>query len=176
MGDKCRAERHPSRDDGNLESCFRALKAIDFELAYLAMLTREGFKPLSRWEKPLDNEGLELLQETGLVTKQILRKVKTGDEVIETVFSRSPACIGLYEQRFANTLIDKSPETRRFEGFIFGYPPCCIEQYIRSPYSKNDLPEKDRKILFHWACNNCTVTLLLLKAYEKVYNMLNDSK
>jgi len=176
MDDKCRAERYPSRDDGDLEASLRALKAIDFELAYLALLTREGLKPLSRWEKTLDNKALELLHETGLFTKQILRKVKTGDEVIETVFSRSPACIVLYEHRFASTLIDKSAETQRFEGFIFGYPPCCIEQYIRSPYSKNNLPEKERRILFHWACDNCTVTALLLKAYEKVYNILNNSK
>ncbi len=43
----------------------RALKEIDFELAYLALLTCEGLKPLSRWEKPLDDNGLELLRQTG---------------------------------------------------------------------------------------------------------------
>jgi hypothetical protein len=176
MSDKYRAEQRPSRDDGNLESDLRALKAIDFELAYLALLTREGLKPLSRWEKPLNENGLESLHQMGLLTAQISRKVKTGDEVTETVFGRSPVCIELYVQRFANTLIDKSAKTQRFEGFLFGYPPCCIEQYIRSPYSKNNLPEKDRKILFHWACENCTITPLLLEAYERIYNVLNDSE
>ena len=176
MDEKSPAERHPARDEGDLKSCLGALRAIDFELAYLALLTREGLKPLSRWEKPLDSDALELLQQVGLFTKQILRKVKTGDEVIETVFSRSPACIELYEQRFAGTPIDKSDETQRFEGFLFGYPACCIEQYIRNPYSKNNLPEEDQKILFHWACTKCNVTPLLLQAYKKVYDMLGDSE
>ncbi len=176
MGDKYSAERNPARDGENLESDLRALKAIDFELAYLALLTREGLKPLSRWEKPLDEDGLELLHRMGLLTARICRTVKTGDEVVEIIFGRSPACIGLYEQQFENTPVDKSAETQRFEGFLFGYPPCCIEEYIRSPYSENDLPEEDRKMLFHWACKNCNVTPLLLKAYKKVYNVLNDSK
>ncbi len=176
MCDKYGSVWHPSQDEGNLESVLRALKAIDFELAYLALLTCEGLKPLSRWEKPIDEDGLELLHRIGLLTAQTRRKVKSGDEVVETIFSRSQACIGLYEQRFVNTSIDKSTQTQRFEGFLFGYPPCCIEQYIRHPYSRNDLQEKDQKILFHWACNNCIVTSLLLKAYKKVYNMLGDSK
>ncbi len=160
--------------DGNLDSDLRALKAIDFELAYLVLLTREGLKPLSRWEKPLDESGIELLRRMGLITKLLRRKVKTGAEVLETIFSRSSACLELYEQRFANTAVDKSAETQRFEGFLFGYPPCCIDQYIRRPYSKNDLPENDQKILFHWACDNCKVTSLLLRAYKKVYGMLNN--
>jgi len=172
MVDKCCAERYPSRDDGNVEFNLRTLKAIDFELAYLAMLTREGLKPLSRWEKPLDEDGLESLHRIGLLTARVRRKVKTGDEVVETIFSRSQACIGLYEQRFENTPIDKSAETQQFEGFLFGYPSCCIERYIRSPYSENDLSENDRKILFHWVCDNCTATPLLLKAYKRIYHQL----
>jgi hypothetical protein len=168
MGDKYR--------EGNLESSLRALKAIDFELAYLALLTREGLKPLSRWEKHIDEDGLDFLHRMGLLTAQVRRTVKTGDEIVETVFSRSQACLELYGQRFENAPVDKSAETQRFEGFLFGYPPCCTEEYIRHPYSENDLPEKERKILFHWACKNCNVTPLLLNAYKKVYNMLNDSK
>ncbi len=160
----------------NHNSTLRALKKIDFELAYLASLTYEGLKPLSRWEKPLDQNGIKLLRRMDLVTKQIRQKVKTGDEIIETIFSRSPAYIGLYEQRFANTPVDKSAETQRIEGFLFGYPPCCVEQYIKKPYAPNNLTERQQKILFHWACNNCTVTPLLLQAYEKVYNMLDRLK
>ncbi|MBN2181076.1 MAG: hypothetical protein JW715_04120 [Sedimentisphaerales bacterium] len=151
----------------------RTLKAIDFELAYLALLTSEGLKPLSRWEKPLDERSLESLRRMDMVTKQIRRTVKTGSDVIETVFSRSPAYIDLYEKRFENTAVDKSAETQRFEGFLFGYPPCCIEQYIIEPYARNNLPEHEQKLLFHWACSNCAVTPLLLPAYERVYNRLN---
>lgn len=44
-------------------TALRHLKTLDFELAYLALLTREGLKPLSRWEKPLDPSGLDALQQ-----------------------------------------------------------------------------------------------------------------
>ncbi|MCK4294151.1 MAG: hypothetical protein KAY65_13210 [Planctomycetes bacterium] len=154
-------------------SCIRALKDIDFELAYLALLTCQGLKPLSRWEKPLDDTGFGSLQQMGLLTRQITRTVKTGKKVIETIFSRAPAYLELYEQRFANAPIDKSPETQRFEGFLFGYPPCCIEQYIRRPYTPNSLPDQDQKILFHWACKNCKITPTLLPPYKTIHNSLN---
>ena len=158
----------------NRDSNLRALKEIDFELAYLALLTYEGLKPLSRWERPLDQNGIELLRRMDLVTKQVRRKVKTGDEVIETIFSRSPAYISLYEQRFANAPVDKSAETQRIEGFLFGYPPCCVEQYIIKAYAPNNLTDLQQKFLFHWTCNNCAVTPLLLQAYERAYSKLNE--
>jgi hypothetical protein len=184
------ANRMPDKSShDNHNSILLTLKEIDFELAYLASLTYEGLKPLSRWEKPLDQNGIELLRGIDMVTKQIRRKVKTGlpprlssrdetagNEVIETIFSRSPAYIGLYEQHFVNTPVDKSAKTQRIEGFLFGYPPCCVEQYIKKPYAPNNLTKRQQKILFHWACNNCAVTPLLLQAYEKVYNMLDSLK
>jgi len=162
------------KTNADLKQALKTLKEIDFELAYLALLTREGLKPLSRWEKTLDENGIELLNQIGLVTKLLRRKVKTGDEVIETIFSRLPAYISLYEQRFANTDVDKSADTQRFEGFLFGYPPCCIEQYIIKPYSRNNLTDHQQKILFHWACNNCNVTPLLLPPYERIHDKLNN--
>jgi hypothetical protein len=162
--------------NGNHNSILQALKKIDFELAYLALLTYEGLKPLSRWEKQLDQNGIESLRRMDLVTEQIRRKVKTGNEVIETIFSRSPAYIGLYERHFANTHVDKSAETQRIEGYLFGYPSCCVEQYLIKPYTPNNLTDSQRKILFHWACNNCSVTPLLLTAYEKLYNRLANLK
>ena len=151
-----------------------ALKEIDFELAYLVLLTCEGVKPLSRWEKPLEEAGLKLLQQMGLLTRQIRRTVKTGAEVIETIFSRASGYIQLYENRFENTPIDKSTQTQRFEGYLFGYPPCCIEQYIRYPYAQNNLPTEDQKILFHRACKDCKTTPLLLPIYKSVYTRLNN--
>ncbi len=150
------------------------LKSIDFELAYLAALTCEGLKPLSRWEKPLDQEGLKLLQQLGLLTKQITRTVKTGKKITETIFSKTPAYIQLYEQRFANTPIDKTPKIQQFEGFLFGYPACCVDRYIERLYAPNDLPPEDQKILFHWSCKNCHITPLLLSAYKRIYNLLNN--
>jgi hypothetical protein len=134
-----------------IESHAAALKHIDFELAYLAILTREGIKPLSRWEKSLNDREIELLQAMDLQVKRIPRIVKTGNQVTEIIFSRFTNYIELYANRFENKPIEKDSETQRFEGFLFGYPPCCIEQYILKPYAKNNLNEKDQKILFHWA-------------------------
>lgn len=161
-------------ESSEISRCVRALKEMDFELAYLAVLSREGVKPLSRWEKPLDGKGLGFLEQMGLLTAQVTRSVKTGKEVVETVFSRAPGYIGLYERRFANMPIDKSAETQRFEGFLFGYPGCCTEQYIRRPYTPNNLAEEDQKILFHWACKNCKITPTLLPPYKTIHDLLNS--
>ena len=156
-----------------LKQYIKSLKQIDFDLAYLALLTGEVIKPLSRWEKPLDNHGLALLQQLGLLTKQIRRRVQTGKEIIETIFSRSPGYIQLYQNHFADTPIDKLPETQRLEGFLFGYPACCVDAYILRPYAPNTLPEQDQKILFHWACKDCKITPLLLPAYKKLHDLLS---
>jgi hypothetical protein len=157
-----------------VQSCLRALKEIDFELAYLALLTSEGLKPLSRWEKPLDGEGLALLRQLGLETRQIHRTVKTGKDVVETIFGREAGYVPLYEQRFAGRPVDKSAETQRFEGFLFGYPPCCIEQYVSKPYTPNDLPKDDQEMLFHWVCKDCSITPTLLPAYRSLHRLAMD--
>ncbi len=152
-----------------VRKCTRSLKEIDFELAYLALLTCEGLKPLSRWEKPLDGDGLELLHKMGLFTKQIRRTVKTGKVVSETIFGISPGYIQLYEKQFAGKPIDKSAATVRFEGFLFGFPPCCVDEYIRHPYAANGLPPDLQKILFYWACKDCTITAALLPGYRRIH-------
>lgn len=172
MSNQCR-DGDLLSDSPEFQGILRALKEIDFELAYLAILTHTGLKPLSRWEKSLADSGLELLQLTGLLTKQIRRTVKTGKEVIETIFSRAPVYIQLYEQAFGNTPIDKSARTQLFEGFLFGYPSCCVNHYICKPYAPNNLTDQQRKILFHWACRDCKVTPLLLPAYKNIYDLLD---
>ena len=161
-------------DSQEIKATVRELKKIDIQLAYLALLTCEGVKPLSRWEKPLDDRGLALLRQMGLLTRQIRRTVKTGKEICETIFSVSAGYIQLYEKRFGDTPIDKFAATVRLEGFLFGFPPCCVDEYIRHPYIKNTLDPHQQKILFHWACKDCKITPLLLPAYESVYNFLNN--
>ncbi len=156
----------------DIERCIRILKKIDFELAYLALLTCEGIKPLSRWEKQLDDGGLEALREMGLLARQVRRTTGTGREVFETVFGRTPACIQLYENRFEGRPIDKSPETQLFEGFLFGYPPCCIKRFISHPYAPNGLNTREQEILFHWACKDCKITPLLTHAYARVHTLI----
>ena len=162
-------------DSQELKQCVKALKEIDFELAYLAALTYKGLKPLSRWEKPLDDYGLRFLQQMGLLTKQIRRTVKTGKVICETIFSVSLGYIHLYEKRFVNKPIDKSAATIRFEGFLFGFPPCCVDEYIRHRYAKNTFAPDQQKILFHWACKNCEITPILLPYYQDIYNFLMKS-
>ena len=162
---------HPSPQ---ILACVRDLKTVDFELAYLALLTREGLKPLSRWEKPLAGDATALLGRMGLLALAVPRTVRTGTQVTETVFSLLPACVRLYEQSFAEQPVDKSPKTVRLEGFLFGYPACCVEQYARQPYAPNDLPDESRRILFHWPCPNCRITPLLLPAYRKVYRIVEN--
>lgn len=169
MSNSCR-DGHSRLDSTEHRAYLRVLKQIDFELAYLALLTHEGLKPLSRWEKPLDENGLSLLQEMDLLTSQVRRTVKTGNEVIETIFSRTPAYMDLYEANFKDTPIDKSARTQRLEGFLFGYPLCCVDQYVHQPYIPNNISERDQKILFHWACRDCIVTPVLLPAYRRLYD------
>ncbi len=167
------ATERPEANLATLESCARALKAVDFELAYLAFLTQEGVKPLSRWERPLDGEQIAALEGMGLLTARIERTVRSGKHIVEVVLSRSPGCIRTYEAAFARTPIDKSAVTQRLEGYLFGYPPCCVEEYIRRPYAANSLPPEDQKILFHWACNGCRITALLLPAYIRAHDIVS---
>lgn len=148
--------------------CLRSLKAIDFELAYLAMLTREGVKPLSRWEKQPTGRERELLAGMGLIVSEVPRTVRTGRQVVETLFALSPGPIQAYERQFAGRPIDKSAETVRWEGFLFGYPPCCIERYVDQPYAPNDQPRSLGETLFHWPCKDCRITPLLLPAYQAI--------
>ncbi len=123
-----------------IAQALRYLKTVDFELAYLALLTREGLKPLSRWEKSLEKPGLEALEQSGLQVRQVSRTVRTGKAFTETIFSRTPAYREAYASHFDNLPVDKSAETVRIEGFLFGYPPCCVAQYVRQPYAPNELP------------------------------------
>ena len=134
----------------------------------------QGIKPLSRWEKPLQDRDIALLGELELLTSRIPRTVKNGNTITETIFSRTGGYIQLYESHFAGTLVNKSPATQRIEGFLFGFPPCCVDQYIKQPYRKNNLPPTDQEILFHWACNNCQITPLLLPAYRSAHNQVNN--
>jgi hypothetical protein len=150
----------------------RRLKDIDAQLAYLALLTQRQIKPLSRWEKPLEPKQIALLENMRLRTARVKRTVETAQEITETIFSTSQDLIELYRTKFENKPVDKSPATARFEGFLFGYPPCCVEQYISHPYARNDLPAEQQKILFHWACKNCPVTSSLLPVYVEVYEQI----
>jgi len=63
------------------------LKDLEFELAYLALLTRDGLKPLSRWEKPFDRSAEEALHALDLKTRVVKRTVRTGQRTRELLSS-----------------------------------------------------------------------------------------
>ena len=63
------------------------LKNLEFELAYLSLLTKEGLKPLSRWEKAFDSTTEESLRRLGLKTRVVERSVQSGRRLRELLFS-----------------------------------------------------------------------------------------
>ncbi len=150
------------------------LSQFDFDLSYLALLTRVGLKPLSRWEKPVPVGLEDVLDELGLETAYVRRRLQNGGTTTEFIFSRSDAYLDLYLRRFDDTVIDKSVETQRFEGFLFGFPPCCVESFARHGYRPNELDVDEQKLLFHWACPDCKVTPLLLPEYRQVHRQCQD--
>jgi len=172
MTDSINQEEMQIQSNATGLAALRHLKTVDFELAYLALLTREGLKPLSRWERPLDPPDLDALHEVGLLTRAIRRKVRSGKAFTETLFARTPAYLEVYAEHFKGLPVDKSAETVRIEGFLFGYPPCCVAQYIRHPYAPNEFPTHKREILFHWSCRDCILTPLLMPQYKRLHQFV----
>jgi hypothetical protein len=147
----------------------RLLASLPFELVYLAFLTKNGLKRLSRWEAPLKLEERRALSGLGLHVAEAGRRTLLGSHTKETVFSARPEPVGIYLSRFGGRRHSSSEGDIRLQGFLFGYPSCCVEEFIRQPYSKNGLSREDQRILFHWACPDCRVTPGLLRGYRPVY-------
>jgi hypothetical protein len=141
----------------------------DFELFYLVELTRQKMKPLSRWEKPLDERSSSWVRDQGLILDVIPRKTLLRKEIHETIFSTSSRYVDLYRRRFFNSPVRKDPTTQRIEGHLFGYPHCCVEHFVQHPYSHNGFPKEDQAVLFHWACLDCRATRALLPYYRSIY-------
>ena len=149
------------------------LKEHDIQLAFLALLTIRRIKPASRWEKPLPPELAGALRDLGLAVLAIRRSTRSGRQVVETLFSLDAGRLEEYAARFDGRPLDKSRETRRFEGRFLGYPVCCIEAFIASPYTPNQLAEEDQAILFHWACPGCAETPGILEKYRALRDHLD---
>jgi len=144
-------------------------KIQDFEFYYLFELTRQKIKPLSRWEKPLPDQMYHWLRGHGLQVEMIPRKTLSGKAVTETIFSTSRSYTDLYQKKFSNTFISNNAESQELEGFLFGYPSCCVKQFIHYPYSPNDLDLEVQSLLFHWACDACRSTAGLIPYYQSIY-------
>jgi hypothetical protein len=146
----------------------------DFEFYYLAELTRQKIKPLSRWEKELPEKACHWLKYNGIYVEKIPRKTLSGKDVVETIFSKSTNYLDFYQRRFSHTLINKRAENQRLEGFLFGYPSCCVEKFIHHPYFANNFSRAEQSLLFHWACTDCRSTKDLIPYYKKVFNDVSE--
>lgn len=149
-------------------------KIQDFEFYYLFELTRQKIKPLSRWEKPLSDQMYHWLHGHGLQVEIIPRKTLSGRGVTETIFSTSRSYTDLYQKKFANTVLSNGAENQELEGFLFGYPSCCVKQFIHYPYSPNGLDPEVQSLLFHWACDTCRSTAGLIPYYQSIYQSVRE--
>jgi hypothetical protein len=141
----------------------------DFELFYLTELTRRKVKPLSRWEKPLDLSVIEWIKNQGLMVESIPRYTLLGRKIYETVFSASSRYVDYYRKAFSGKQLNQSIHTQKLEGFLFGYPSCCVNAFLQKPYQKNGLRIPEQCLIFHWACPNCRVTRSLLADYRPAH-------
>jgi len=144
-------------------------QVIPFELAYLALLTRSGLKPLSRWEASFSPQIIRTLEKLGLFTRTVPRRLQNGQILYELIFSTDLDCLDLYSRCFADKPIQHTIEETRLLGRFFGYPSCCVEHFAIHGYTANDLDPADQALLFHWACPHCRLTPLLLPSYRKIY-------
>jgi hypothetical protein len=142
---------------------------IEMDLVYLAILTGEGVKPLSRWEGIFSSRELGWLARYGLRYRTVERLDVSGRPIPEVVFSRDERYIERYVSAFEGKSLIKTPETIRLEGELFGYPSCCVEAFIENGYRPNGFDPKDQSLLFHWACPGCEKTAELLPLYRRAY-------
>lgn len=150
----------------------RRLAAVDFELALLAVLVVEGWKPLARWEHGLPAARHDDLAALGLRARAIRRRTTAGTVVLETVLSRATGPLALYAAAFDDTPLRIDAALARLEGWLFGFPPCCVTAYVEHGYAANALAPAAQAELFHWACPDCTITPRLLPRLREVTQRL----
>jgi hypothetical protein len=146
----------------------------EFELFYLIELAKKKIKPLSRWEKPISEAVRQYIRDQGLYLDVIGRKTSLRFNVYETIFSHSSHYLDFYRKKFDHSLLCKDDRTKQLEGFLFGYPYCCVKQFIQKPYIKNSLIKKEQSLLFHWACPGCRVTPGLIPYYRSIHDQVAE--
>lgn len=144
------------------------------DLLFLALLTAEGVKPLSRWEGPLTAQQWKALRQLGLHVSTLHRRTEQGHMVTHVIFSRDRSRLRAHRAAFEGTPINRDAETMRQEGLDFGYPPCCVEAFIENGYQANGFAPDDQSLLFHWACPGCEQTRRLLPAYRRIYRRVRQ--
>lgn len=141
----------------------------DDELLYLALLTAEGIKTLSRWEMHLDHDQLNALERLGLHGSTLTRGTQWGRLVTHAIFSRSRSSLQKHRSAFNGGAISFEAQSVRREGLDFGYPACCVDAFIARGYQRNGFASEDQSILFHWACPGCEKTRCILSDYRRIF-------
>ncbi|MCF7741428.1 MAG: T9SS type A sorting domain-containing protein, partial [Candidatus Marinimicrobia bacterium] len=59
------------------------------------------------------------------------------------------------------------------EGQLFGYPECCIDNFLENGYSENGFEGQGQELLFYWACPGCKITPELIPFYREIYESLD---
>jgi len=152
----------------------KPFKRLGFDLSYLTLLTKRDIKPLSRWEGGISHKKVSALQYLGLKTGVVERKLLNGSTTDELIFSKSSNYLDFYTNRFDKKPIKKDYETKITEGFLFGYPGCCVRNFAENGYTENEYAGNGQEILFHWVCPDCRITPSLLPYYERVHNECRD--
>ncbi|MCK4330584.1 T9SS type A sorting domain-containing protein [candidate division WOR-3 bacterium] len=148
------------------------LSKLDFQLAYLALLTKQQVKPLSRWEKgiPINSRDSNILKRYGLKVENVERKLLNGKYTFETIFGTKSRYLDSYLKSFENKPIATKKSDRVKQGFLFGYPYCCVKNFVENGYTKNPYIGREQKLLFHWICPDCRNTPSLIPYYQKIHN------
>jgi len=141
-----------------------------FQLLYLALLTNRKVKPLSRWEKPLGYQEKKTLKKFDLVLEPVTRFCDNGDKIEELIFSTSSRYLTAYTRHFDDQPLRLTPAQRKIEGFLFGYPSCCVENFIHNGYTRNPYIDKEQKLLFHWICPDCRISPSLFSIYKSIFD------
>jgi len=153
----------------------KPLKRLGFDIAYLAVLTRERVKPLSRWEGRFSRRQVRALRHLGLRTDTVERPLLNGGTTNELIFSSSSRYLDLYRRKYHRRPIAKDRQTVTTEGFLFGYPACCVHNFAENGYARNEFQGRGQEILFHWACPGCRATPELLPHYRDVHRRCREA-
>jgi len=148
----------------------KPLNRLGFNISYLALLTKDHIKPLSRWEGRFSRRQVKALHTLGLKTETVERKLLNGRTKPELLFSTSSRYLDLYRRKYHRRPIIKDPQTVTTEGFLFGYPHCCVKSFAEHGYARNEFQSRGQEILFHWACPGCRATPELLPYYWNAYD------
>ncbi len=141
---------------------------------YLLKLVELGLKPLGQWAGPLTEKQQAMLAGSGLARGVLRRLPPEGGEIVVTIFSRDAALVRQHVNAFDGASLISSPERLRLEGAHFGYPSCCVENFIMHGQKPNGLPPEVQGLLFHWACPDCVPSRQLAESYRVVYDSLRN--